>query len=119
MNVTRHDSYLAFSRADDAGTIWSNESRRFVPEILLHLDHIQGGNTLGNANNNREAGVGCFHDRVGGKRRRHVDHRRIRACFLDCIRDGIEYRNAFVISATFPGVTPPTTFVPYSSICLV
>jgi hypothetical protein len=51
--------------------------------------------------------------------RRHVDDRRIRAGRCDRVGDGVEDRHrALELLAAFPGVTPATTFVPYSIICL-
>ena len=39
-------------------------------------------------------GVGGLHDRVGGERRRHEDHRRVGAGRLDGLGDGVEDRDA-------------------------
>ena len=63
-----------------------------------------------------DAGVGGLEDRVGGARRRHVDDGRVGAGLLDRLGDGVEHREAFVRPRRpCPGVTPPTTFVPYST----
>ena len=56
-----------------------------------------------------------FEDRVRGKRRRHEDDGGIRAGLFDRLLDGVEYGPALVGRAAFAGVTPPTTFVPYSA----
>ena len=51
----------------------------------------------------RDAGVGRFHHRVGGKRRRHEDHRRVRAGLLHRLAHRVEDRPAFVRRAALAG----------------
>jgi hypothetical protein len=46
------------------------------------FDHIRDRDSLGNAYDERQACICGFHDRVCGKRRRHVDHRGVRVRFL-------------------------------------
>ena len=42
-------------------------SREFEPlQRALHLDHVENRNALGDADNQRDAGVDRFADRVGG-----------------------------------------------------
>ena len=57
-------------------------------------------------------------DRIGGERRRHEDDRGVGAGFLDRLGDGVEDRHAGDFCPPLPGVTPATTFVPYSTICV-
>ena len=58
--------------------------------------HVERRDAFGDADDEREAGVGGFHDRVGGKRRRHEDHRRVGAGLLHGVLHGVENRPAFV-----------------------
>lgn len=76
VDVAGHDADLALTRRDDAGTIRAYEARsRACVEVPLHTHHVEYGNSLGNADNQRHAGIGGFHDRIGGKRWRDVDDR--------------------------------------------
>ena len=61
-----------------------------------HAQHVHDRNAFGDADDERDAGVGGFHDRVGRKRRRHEDHRRVGAGFLHRVGHGVEDRPAFV-----------------------
>jgi hypothetical protein len=54
------------------------------------VQHVHGGNALGDAHGEVEAGVGRFQNRVRGARGRHEDHRRIRARLLDRLADRVE-----------------------------
>ena len=60
-----------------------------------------------------DAGIGGFHDGVGGEWRRHKDHGGIGAGFLHGLRHGVEHRQGpDACCRPLPGVTPPTTLVP-------
>jgi hypothetical protein len=63
---------------------------------VLDAHHVQHRDALGDADDDLDAGVGRFQDRVGGERRRHVDHRRIGAGGGDGLGDGVEHRQAEV-----------------------
>ena len=49
------------------------------------------------------SGIGGFHDRVGGERRRNEDDGRIRAGLRDGLLDGIEDGQIEVLGAAFAG----------------
>src|SRR5262249_47751874 len=53
------------------------------------------------ADDQRQLGRDRLEDGIGGKRRRHVNHRRVRARLLDGISDGVEHRRAFELGAAF------------------
>ena len=76
---------------------------RMILEERHRLQHVDDRNAFGDADDERDAGVGRFHDRVGGKRRRHEDHRRVRAGLLHRIGDRVEHRPAFVRRAALAG----------------
>ncbi len=85
----------------------------------LHLDHVERRDALGDADDHLDAGVGRLEDRVGRARRRHEDDRRVGAGLLHRLLR--RCRTPGMPSCTvppLPGVTPPTTLVPYSRICL-
>ena len=61
-------------------------SRVDFPSMNVHhLQHVQGGNAFGDADDQRDTGVGGLHDRVGRERRRHEDNRCVRAGLSDCV----------------------------------
>ena len=68
-----------------------------------HLQHVDRRNAFGDADGQRNLGVGRFHDRVGRKRRRHEDHRRVRARLADGVVHAVEDRPAFVRRAALAG----------------
>ena len=79
VDVARHDADLAFARRDDARTVGADEARLLAFQIAPRGHHVPRGNALGDADDERDAGVGGFHDGVGGKRRRHKDDGRVGA----------------------------------------
>ena len=68
-------------------------------ERCLHAHHVVDRNSLGDAHHELDAGIGRFEDRVGGERRRHVDHAGGGAGLLDGIRHRVEHRQVEVLFA--------------------
>ena len=60
----------------------------------FHLQHVQHRNAFGDADDDLDAGVRRFQDRVGGERGRHVDHRGVRAGLPHRVAHGVEHRQA-------------------------
>src|SRR6266545_2693833 len=54
-----------------------DEPARPSPEKRLDANHVGDGHALGDADDKRHAGVGGFHDGVGGGGRRHEDERAV------------------------------------------
>src|SRR5579875_1866681 len=75
VNAARHNSHFAFSRRDHAWTVRPYEPGLSSHQELLNADHIEGWNAFGDCDYQGHARIGCFHDGVGGKRRRYEDHR--------------------------------------------
>ena len=76
MNVARHDTNLAFAGLDDTGAVRANQSRLVLrSHDGLHLDHVEGGDTLSDAHDEVHLGLDGFQDGVGREGRRDVDHR--------------------------------------------
>ena len=67
----------------------------------MHLHHVGSRDAFGDADDQRQAGVGGFHDGVGGKGRRNEDHGGVRAGFLDGLRNRIEHRAVEMLCAAF------------------
>ena len=52
MDVAGHDSNLALTWLDDSWTVWANQaSLALRSHYAFDLDHVQGWNTLRNADN--------------------------------------------------------------------
>jgi hypothetical protein len=96
MNMTGHDSNLAFAGRNNSGTVRPDQARWLIAQILFNFHHIERGNAFCDADHNRNSRVGRFHDRVRGKGRRHIDDGRIGACLFDCVCDRVEDRDVFV-----------------------
>ena len=79
-----------------------SRERRFC-RVLPGAHHIQRRNALGDADDQFHLSIGGFHDRVGGKWRRHEDHRRIRPSLVDRFLHSVEDRPAFVSGAALAG----------------
>ena len=82
VNVARHDADLALAGRDDAGAVGADEARvRLRLQVLPGVDHVEGRNAFGDADDEGEAGVGRFHDGVGGEGRAvRRSRRRWRRC---------------------------------------
>ena len=83
-----------------------------------HLQHVDGGNALGDADDERDTGVGRLHDGVGGKRRRHEDDAGVGAGLANGVVHLLKIGQPSWVVPPLPGVTPPTTFVPYAAAAL-
>src|SRR6185503_11490017 len=73
VDVARHDADLGLTRRDQAGTVGADQPAGGPGEEGLHPHHVGHRHTLGDAHDQRHAGVGGLHDRVGGRGRRHED----------------------------------------------
>ena len=103
-DVPGNDAGLGLARRDDARAVRADEARRRPRLEERHrAHHVERRNAFGDADDERDAGVGRFHDRVGRKRRRHEDHRRVGAGLLDRVAHGVEDRPAFVRRAALAG----------------
>ena len=103
VNVRRHDADLAPAGRDDARTVRSDQARVLRLQELPHLHHVHRGNAFGDADDERHAGVGGFHDGVGRARRRNEDHGCVGAGLLDRVAHGVEDGPAFMRGAALAG----------------
>src|SRR5262249_450594 len=76
VDVAWHDADLALARGDDAGAVRPDQhaARVLAAQGRLDLDHIVHRDALGDADDDLDAGVSRFEDRVGRERRRYIDH---------------------------------------------
>src|SRR6185312_5124689 len=104
VDVPRHNTDFAFAGSDYSGTVGSNEARRGLRfQVFMHLDHVGRRNPFGDTDDQRQAGIGGFHDGVGGKRRRNEYHRCIRTGLAHRIGNGIENGKLQVLRTAFAG----------------
>src|SRR6201994_1940149 len=100
-DVGRHDADLAFAGGHDARAVRPDQARLRTLQRALHPHHVEHRDALGDADDQRDLGIDRLTDRVGGARRRHVDHGCIRAGLLPCFLDGVEHRQAEMGRAAF------------------
>src|SRR6266404_5506624 len=101
MDVARHDADLAFVRRDDARAIWPDQPRAAARKRALDAHHVEDGYALGDADDERNPGVGRLEDGIGGEGRRHVNDARIAAGDGARLVDGVEDRQIEVPGAAF------------------
>ena len=102
-DVPGDDAGLGLPRGDQARAVRADEARRLALHEAQRLHRVEHRDALGDADDELDAGVGGFHDGVGGKRRRHEDHRGIGAGLRDRVGDGVEDREALVLGAALAG----------------
>src|SRR6185295_10954090 len=88
---------LRFIDRDDTWAVRPNQADVAAAESALDLDHVIDRDALGNADHELDAGIGSFQNRIGTKRRRDKDQRRVALSILHRIAHRIEHRNAFYL----------------------
>ena len=83
MDISGHNPDSALVRRDDAGAVRPDQARGFALQVTLDPHHVHDGDAFGDADNQRDAGVGGFHNGVPGKRPRYEDDGRVRTGLLD------------------------------------
>ena len=101
------------------GAVRADQPHALRAQDVVHAQHVEGGDALGDADDQRDAGVGRLEHGVGGERRRDEDAgarwRRSRATASTTVsKTGT--RPSSAVWPPLPGVTPATIWVPYSSI---
>ena len=84
---------LHCARSDDARAVRADEARLRALEIALRREHVADRNAFGDADDERNARIRRFANRVGRARRRNENHRRVGAGFLHGFFDRVENRN--------------------------
>ena len=106
-DVAWKDSDLRESRTQESRTIGADQTRqaRGRPvtgararaqsgDVMIGLEGVADRNAFGDAHDQAHAGVRGFDDRVGGERRRNVDHRGVGARLHHRLGDAVEDRHA-------------------------
>ena len=75
MDISWHNTNLAFSWLDDSWAVWTNQSSSSLGvHDGLHLDHIQSWDTLGDAYYEVHLGLNCLKNGISGERWWNIDN---------------------------------------------
>ena len=102
-DIARHDADATFAGGDDTGAVGADEPGASALQRPLHLHHVHGGDVLSDADGERDLGVGCLQDGVGGERGGHEDERAVRLRLARRVADGVEDGHALHGLATAAG----------------
>src|SRR3954468_22121413 len=69
----------------------------------MHFHHVRSRNSFRDADDQRQLGVGRFHDGVGRERGRHEYDTGVRASLLHRFRNRVEHRSIQMLGAALPG----------------
>eukprot|EP00920_Eleutheroschizon_duboscqi_P035924 GHVT01086968.1.p1 GENE.GHVT01086968.1~~GHVT01086968.1.p1 ORF type:complete len:241 (-),score=21.34 GHVT01086968.1:64-786(-) len=94
MDEAWHDANLRFIDRNHARAVRSDQTDVAAVERTLDLDHVVHRNAFCNTDDQLHAGIGCFQDRIGAKRRGHENQRGVALGFLHGIAHRVEHRNA-------------------------
>src|SRR5690606_4865163 len=92
VNVTWHDADLALTWRDDAWAVRADQAALGTIQRLLHRHHVEYRNAFRNTNDQLDAGIDRFQNRIRRERRRYKNHAGISAGFFARFRHGIEHR---------------------------
>ncbi len=99
--MTRHNTDLTFSRSDNTRTVRSDQANAQLVTLNFRIQHIQCRNTFSNTNDQLNAGISGFKDRVFTERSWYVNNRSFSTGCSNRVFNGIEYRQTQVFSTTF------------------
>ena len=98
------------------GQLGPMSARSSSLQLLPDLHHVECRDAFGDADDERDAGVRGFEDGVGCEWRRDEDDGGVRAGLLRPPRlTVLKTGQPSCVVPPLPGVTPPTTLVPYSA----
>src|SRR6185312_2189920 len=103
MDVPGHDADLALLGRDDAGTVGADQPALRAAERALHRHHVEHGNSFGDADDERHAGIDRLEDGVGREGRRHIDGGGRSAGLAHRLADRVEDRKVEMLAAAFAG----------------
>ena len=105
MNVTWHDSDLAFAGLDDTGAVGSNQTGLVLgSHDRLNLDHVQSWDSFSDADNEINLRFHSFENGIGSKRRRHVDNGSLGVSSLHGFTHVCKHGQTEVLAASFASV---------------
>ena len=98
-----HDADLADAGGDDAGAVGADDGDIFALDGGFDFHHVEDGDAFGDDDDQLDAGVDRFDDRVSGEGRGDEDARSVALGLFDRFGDGVEDRQAFDAFAAFTG----------------
>src|SRR5690606_763339 len=101
VDVTRHNTDLTFTGSDNTGAVRTNQTHTQLVAFYFSVQHIQCRNTFSNTNDQLDATVCRFQDRILTERCRYIDNRGFCACRFYRFFNSIEYWQAEVSLTTF------------------
>src|SRR6266478_2553921 len=103
VNAAGHDADLALAGRNDAGAVRADQTSFLKVHDRRDAYHVYGGDAFGDANDERELGVGGFQDGIGGIGRRDKDHGGVCAGGFRGVGDGVEDGALEMLGAAFAG----------------
>merc|ERR1719362_1205318 len=86
VDVTWHDSHLAFARLDNSWTVWSNQPRLVLAyKCMFHTHHVLLWNPLCDAHDESDFSFECLHNGACSCWWWDVDNSCIAVCCLLCL----------------------------------
>ncbi len=101
VDVTRHDADLALAGSDHARAVRADQGNAQLVADDFGIQHVQGRNAFGDADDQLDAAECSFQDRVLAERSRNVDDRSVSAGGFDGFFHSVEHWQAQVGSTTF------------------
>src|SRR6266850_1394661 len=101
VDAARHDADFAFAGRNDAGAVRADEARFLEVDDGGDAHHVDGGDALGDANDQREFGVSGFQNGVGGVGWGNENYGSVCSRGFRGVGDGVEDRALKVLGATF------------------
>ena len=105
VDVTGHDADFALTGSDDAGAIRPNQADLLVAQADLGAHHVDNGNAFSDTNDELDARISGFEDRVGCAGSRDKNHRGVTAGLFACQRRMEDRDLLSHVSPPRPGVT--------------
>src|SRR5690606_10008673 len=103
VNIAWHDADLRLAGRDDAGAVWSDQAHAQFVALHLHIQHVQGRNAFGDADDQLDTGKRRFQDGVLAERGWYVDNRGLCSGIGDSLCNGVEHRQIQVNLAALAG----------------
>ena len=94
---------LALPGRERARAVRADQRHAHGRDVRVDPQHVVGRDAFGDRDHGVDAGVDRLVDRVGRERRRHEDHRRVRAVLRDRLGDGVEHGHALDVLAALAG----------------
>jgi len=106
-NAGGQDAQLRDARGQQTGAIGTDQAHAPFLEVGHHLDHVHGGHTLSDADDELAPGVGSFVDGAGGAERGHENHGGIDVVIGDSLFDRVVYGHRILeLLSSTPGRDP-------------